>query len=321
MKCLHCGKPIDKNQHFCTGCGSPAPEVPPQKHSPIKIFLCIALVLSLVANLALLIKLDPLQQPEEKDNIGITSREDDDKEELQEEEANSLSEDAPAKDDDSRLEGNGFSSPEEAITAYVEAMRDGDVDAMIKTFAIESYVDCYNLEDYMNTVYYYDYYNFEVNFPNSSAYQTQVNHYARLCTIIRQIRNGYYSLTGIDNSRATQTFTRSEEKDIEKFLKNLEYPELDKELSRIKIGKIFTEEDFDYDEDGYSRAMENYSYLDVDDLCNLAIEFEFDKDTYYLFMLTAEINGNWYNITTSGVLGNLLGVPAISGGIAPKSDL
>ena len=38
----------------------------------------------------------------------------------------------------SQFEGNGFSSPEAAITAYAEAFRNGDVDEMIATFAIES---------------------------------------------------------------------------------------------------------------------------------------------------------------------------------------
>ena len=44
------------------------------------------------------------------------------------------------------------------------------------------------------------------------------------------------------------------------------------------------------------------SYLNVTDLCDVAIEFEIGGEEYYLFMLTANINGKWYNISTASPL-------------------
>ena len=38
-------------------------------------------------------------------------------------------------------EGDGFASPDEAVSAYVEAMNAGDVNAMVSTFAVETYID------------------------------------------------------------------------------------------------------------------------------------------------------------------------------------
>ena len=38
------------------------------------------------------------------------------------------------------LEGPGFGSAEEAVTAYLEAMKNGDLEGMLATFAIETYV-------------------------------------------------------------------------------------------------------------------------------------------------------------------------------------
>ena len=40
-----------------------------------------------------------------------------------------------------RLEGDGYLSPEDAVTAYLDAMNRGDVGGMLSTFAIETYVD------------------------------------------------------------------------------------------------------------------------------------------------------------------------------------
>ena len=38
------------------------------------------------------------------------------------------------------IEGPGFDSPEEAVTAYLEALKNGDARGMLSTFAIETYV-------------------------------------------------------------------------------------------------------------------------------------------------------------------------------------
>ena len=50
--------------------------------------------------------------------------------------------DAPSKDpsSDGRMEGSGFASPEDAVTAYLEAMKAGDLSGMLSTFAIETYI-------------------------------------------------------------------------------------------------------------------------------------------------------------------------------------
>ena len=41
---------------------------------------------------------------------------------------------------DVRFEGEGYESPEEAVVAYLEALKKGDVEGMLATFAIETYV-------------------------------------------------------------------------------------------------------------------------------------------------------------------------------------
>lgn len=275
MKCLQCGHNITKKQAFCSACGAAAPEVPPKKPFPFKLVLCIALGISLVANIILLCL------PKES----------------------------------SQIEERGFLSPEAAITAYAEAFRDGDVDGMIATFAIAPYVDCYDLEAYITQAGYYDFYNADVGLPNDSEYKKQLNDYTRLAWIVRQIKCGYFTLTGVDNSKTLQTFpSRGAEDDIGGFMQQLRDPTFDKKLSQMKIGNVLTKDDFSIDE-SYSNALESYSYLNVDELCDVAIEIEFDGEQYYLFMLTAKIDGRWYNISSVSPLGLLNGIASTSGGL------
>lgn len=273
MKCLQCGHKITRKQSFCSSCGAAAPECPPKKPLPLKLVLCIALSLSLLANIILLC----------------------------------------TQNSSSKFEGNGFSSPEAAITAYAKAFRDGDIEKMISTFAIESYVNCFDLEEYISTVGFYSFYNAEIGFPNESNYQELLNQYTRQNYIVGQIKNGYFTLTNIDNSKATYTFFRdNRDAEIETFLNQLNYPNLDKKLSRIKIGNVLDKDDFSTNE-YYSKRLKNYSYLNVEEFCDTAIEIEFDGEQYYLFMLTAKIDGKWYNISFNSPLGILNGMDAFSG--------
>ncbi len=45
---------------------------------------------------------------------------------------------------ENRIEGDGFDTPEEAITAYCEALKEGDFEKAVSTFAIESYCEHYD---------------------------------------------------------------------------------------------------------------------------------------------------------------------------------
>lgn len=274
MKCMQCGHNVTRKQSFCSTCGAVAPDFPPKKPFPLKLVLCIALGISLVVNIILLCMPKTFSQ----------------------------------------IEGKGFSSPEAAITAYAEAFRNGNIDEMISTFAVESYVDCFDLEEHMALVGCYQFYNTEVGLPNDSNYREQINYYSRTAYITQQIKNGYFTLTGVDNSKSLQAFTRdTKETDIDQIIQQLEYPQFDKKLSRIKIGDVLTKNDFKSNEK-HSQMLNTYPHLDVDELCDVAIEIEFDGEQYYLFMLTAKINGKWYNISFVSPLGLLNGLNSFSGG-------
>ena len=49
-----------------------------------------------------------------------------------------------------KLEGSGFHTPEEAVLAYLEGLNRGDATEMLSTFAIESYVDNMDAENYLS---------------------------------------------------------------------------------------------------------------------------------------------------------------------------
>lgn len=184
---------------------------------------------------------------------------------------------------------------------------------MVSTFAVESYVANFDLEERISQARSYQFYTEEVGLSNNSEHAEQINHYTRLASIIKRIKSDYFVLTGVDHSKSLQAFVGdSKEEDIQAFLQQLEYPEFDKKLSRIKIGDVLTKDDFDIGEDIYSDII-GYSYLDAEEFCDVAIEISFNGDLYYLFMLTAKLDGRWYNITSCSPLGLLCGADSSDG--------
>ena len=70
------------------------------------------------------------------------------------------------------LEGPGYDSPEEAVTAYLEAMKKGDARGMLSTFAIETYVAEMDAQAYLERLRSFSPTN--VSLPLGGDYQRQV---------------------------------------------------------------------------------------------------------------------------------------------------
>ena len=280
MKCTNCGKKLRKKQAFCMECGAPAPEAPQKnKRKSDLILVCVLLIISLSINFALLIG-----------NLKPTKH-----------------------------EGNGFDSPEEAVTAYMKALSKGDIDAMVSTFAIESYVENYDLEERIETTKAISMFESGLCFPNSSDYVRELNNQARIGWITTQIRNGYYVLLNAEIPETTMSFTGEDADDaIDDLIDQLSDPKFNKKLGSMRMGDILTAEDLEVARENTKKLYKRYEYLNADELYDLVIEFEFDGRDYYLFMLTAQYDGKWYNVMLPSPLGLWSGLHANSGGMVEQ---
>ena len=279
MICPQCGKELPQNAVFCGDCGASLPAKKEKKPFPFKIVLCALLAVSLLLNLFFLIR--PLLG---KEKIVF--------------------------------EGKGYNSPEEAITAYAEAFRDGDVDKMISTFAIESYVDNFDPEKY--TKYLRVYTPRYAHLPSDSLPKERLNCYSRVSDITEPILCGYYTMLEIETNNTIGFSVENYEEEIEEFFEVLEDPNFSKKLSRIEIGDVLTLDDFDLGEKYEERFEKKYAYLNFDELQELAIEIEMNGDDYYLFMLVGKVDGKWYNISLYTPLGSMYGLNGSTGGLAKK---
>ena len=208
-----------------------------------------------------------------------------------------------------KIEGKGFSSPEKAALAYLEAMRKGDVDKMISTFAIESYVEAFDFEDYLQKSPFFNASPSGMFLPEGGAYRESLNDHTRYMQVFSDVYYGYFTLIDFDTSVSTKLALGGNlEKEIRDLKKSLEGKDFDKELSKMKIGDISTDEDLGAEET-LEYALKMYSsYLDVEDFCDVGIEIEFDGTDFCFYMMTVKIDGRGYNMTTFSPSGNFAAV-------------
>ncbi|MBP5763128.1 MAG: hypothetical protein J6W48_09170, partial [Lachnospiraceae bacterium] len=103
--------------------GNPAPVTPspePRKKSSGRfLFLLIGLIIGVCATAAIVLVLTKM-----KDGFGKTAK----------------------------LEGDGYETPEEAVTAYAEYLQAGDFDGILSTFAMESFEENYSVEEFYDRI-------------------------------------------------------------------------------------------------------------------------------------------------------------------------
>jgi hypothetical protein len=119
--------------------------------------------------------------------------------------------------------------------------------------------------------------------------------------VFSEIRYGYFALIGVDPYTTRHIPLGDEmEAEIEALTKELCGNNFEKKIAQIKTGNILTGDDLEPNEKVLEHTLNAYaSYLGVNEFCEIAIEVEFDGKAFLLYMLTAKIDGHWYNLTTS----------------------
>lgn len=94
------------------------------------------------------------------------------------------------------VEGNGFTSPEEAINFYIEGLKNGSLSQMLSAHAVETYVEHYRLDKQIEQSEGYSSGLGNSVIPNFSDLSVELNEAKRRRDITDRIRHEYLVLTG-----------------------------------------------------------------------------------------------------------------------------
>jgi hypothetical protein len=231
------------------------------------------------------------------------------------------------------VEGKGYDSAEEAVIAYAEYLKDGDMDGVISTFAMESLFEDYDIKENFKYTNAYNLggglsYTRYLPLIGESQHSWMLNMEGRRSYISQQMYLQYIYVNGNNVSDDvlrerltsfnplifTDDFTIN---DAVSFLKD------DPKFDTITIGKIIDNDDFD----GVSQeGVKNFSkqikkLFGADDAECVCLEIEIDDEEYVLFMTVVCYDGKWYNAQFNSAVSYSLGLNALHGGLILADEI
>lgn len=222
------------------------------------------------------------------------------------------------------IEGPGFATPEDAAKAYLNGLRNQDMNAMISAFAVESYVEHYDLEamverikTYMPTL--------DVRLPDTTEYTRQLNIASRRSQIAGAIANQYmyynapdalndFLPTVLEDPEAVADFMERFERDTKIYVfddlvvTNVLQPE---DISDLYLSEV--------NQENITKQAKTFG-AGVDEVDNLAIAFEANGRTWLFCPQAVRYDGRWYLQSLQGNLANHVGMSIFTGGIMPAGN-
>ena len=233
---------------------------------------------------------------------------------------------APAK-----IEGAGYDSPEEAVEAYLNFLKEGDLDGAVSTFAVESCVDNYDIEEHLEWVQY-----FGATMPlggrqtptliYDSDFSRELNIESRRSYILNGICGQMMSITVMSTDEedvvdglVSRAMYELEDKDAAENVVN--FLAIDPKLETIEIGDRLDEDDFFDSDFDLNKYMKRYKKIWGSDIEMVTLEMEIDNEDYTLFMICVCYDGKWYVADFNNPLGLSLGTSTICKGLVPDDYL
>ena len=227
-----------------------------------------------------------------------------------------------------KTEGRGFASPEAAITAYLKAMKKGNINKMISACSVETYVENFDPAEYYDTFYNYTYGGVLPLYP-SDSYSRQMLVGLRTGDLYDAIMRQYLYLHDIPIEGLKIAINGQPKEfleDGEALAELFEDQNWIRKLSRMKVEDVLSAEDV---LDEYNRYNENYekavsdieAYLGCDEYVELAVEIHYDGNSGYFCAGVAKYGNKWYVCRLGGQIASWLGSGSFGMGFVFEDDI
>ena len=219
------------------------------------------------------------------------------------------------------FEGPGYDSPEEAVTAYLEAMKDGDARGMLSTFAIETYVAEMDAQAELERIGSFQT-SYGMYLPLGGDYQRQVAVAARYGQLVESLAYQWtlYSWPeGYEEFDGTPVILR-EDGAVEAFLTGLAENDAAARWQEMEVVGFVEPElmSTQYSDGAESRARQAASH-GCDEIVSVVAKLDIGGEEWYQCMDVACYGGKWYNLSFVGYIGHLLGLSYPTAGLFPAA--
>ena len=222
-----------------------------------------------------------------------------------------------------KIEGVGFAKPEDAVRAYLEAFSNADVEGMISAFAVETYVENYNLEEMILRLGAYVYTE-PAALPPSNDLFVQTTIYTRLGKLTESIKLQYLTIFIIEKGQENLIAPFDNARDVRDLVRKLGDPANLETLKSLRIEGFIAPGDLveAYDSDMHRENVEKQlKYIGADALESVVARVDIDTQVYLFCFDTVRYEGKWYISSFTGNIGSMLGLSVYSGGVILERGL
>lgn len=219
-------------------------------------------------------------------------------------------------------ESAGYATPEDAVFAYMEALRRADLGAMASAFAIETYAANYDFAAYVELIRAYSP-NAPIKFPASDPFNVAVNIESRRAHVVGGIHYQYLTLCCPDID-PVEVVALPDDAAVTNFVDDLSASANSDVLSSIDSFTFVPLEAVSadtYEVYTSGRNEENIArraaVLGADEMTDLAVRFPSLDGEVYALLSVVRYGDDWWIDELGGTFASLLGLGFTDAGIVP----
>ncbi len=216
-----------------------------------------------------------------------------------------------------RYEGEGWSTPEEAVQAYVEALKAGDLRKMISTFAIETYVEHYDFRAFLERIKAYPA-SPDIPYPGTNDFQRAMNAESRRRSILYVINNQMLLLCHPDYQVGMPiAFAGSNAMDMDVFIDAMGQVGPPEDIKWKGFVNVALLNDKYMSPKNQEYIMKQKATYGADELQSMAAALQIEGKPYLLCCDVLKYGDRWFLSSLGGNIGMLMGASMAQGGLIP----
>lgn len=228
------------------------------------------------------------------------------------------------------FEGDGFRTPEEAVLAYIDAMRDCDIEGMVATFAIETKIENGNLNaSLLRTRAATP--NLSFLYPANNDYTRQLLVSKAYSDLITALHYQYivYATIGTQYSNLGQgmpvMFTgENPEEEISSYIEAMSAVTFPDALQSCEFVDWVAPASLhsSYNAEQNQRNIDKVrACWGADEIAHPCAKLKINGEDWLLLMECVRYDDTWYNLDLRGNTANLAGVDPFRAGLVPMDEL
>ncbi len=223
-------------------------------------------------------------------------------------------------------EGPGAASPEDAVTTYMDGLAAADLDAMVSSFAIETYVDNFDMRAYLERIQIYQLGAMPLYLPPDSLFTEALAVEQRHDTVFHQVL--FQALRLVDpDLEPTEGVSLTDPAELEEFYNHLAAAAAALDTSEaasftfVPLAEVDAEAAEDYESEQNQTNLDELSgILGADEMTDLVVRFTVGGREFFAFFSVVRYGDAWWVAQLGGNFAQLVGISTLEVGAVPVDE-